>query len=243
MGPRRGSTFAPRTRRPGGSLPELIVVAWLFAFVLAALAGFAGAQGRLVALTHDRMRAEEVARTTRVVLGAELRTLHHSDITALSADSIRLRAVRGAGVICTVEPPHILVRYRGVRRPEPDKDSVLLVLEPSTEGTAHRLEAVVADARCGGGLRLALAPGPPEAVGGVALVFETGAYSLAGALRYRRGAAGRQPLTEAVLAKGDLHLRSPGVLDVSLRFRPHDLPRVDPAPLHLSIHIANGAPP
>lgn len=234
---------------PGVTLPELLVVTWLFGFVLAALAGFAGAQSRMVARTHDQIRAGDLVRTAHVVLGAELRTLAPADIAALTVDSIRIRAVRGSGVICGLDGGQVLVRYRGVRRPDPAKDSVLLVLEAATAGVAYALEAVAAvtaptadGAACGGALRLSLAGGPPEVPAGVALVFETGAYSLAGALRYRRGAGGRQPLTEELLGGSAFQARPPSSLYARLPFRAGVFPRTDPEPAELSVHLANGWP-
>lgn len=229
--------------RPGVALPELIVVAWLFAFVLAALAGFAGAQSRLVAGTQDRTRAGDLVRVAHLVLGAELRTLGPADIAALTADSVRIRAIRGSGVICAIDDRGILVRYAGVRRPDPAKDSVVVILQPATAGIAYGLEAVAGDGRCGGSLRLRLAGRPPGSTAGVALVFETGSYSLAGALRYRRGAGGRQPLTEDILDASGFEGRSPAAVHVRLGFRTGAFTRTDPEPSELSVHLVNGPPP
>lgn len=216
------------------------MVAWLFGFVLAALAGFAGAQSRLVAHTHDRTRAGDLVRVAHIILGAELRTTGPADIAVLTPDSIRMRAIRGSGVICGLDGREILLRYAGVRRPDPAKDSILLVLQPSTAGDAYGLEAVAADARCGGSLRLLLAGRPPDLPAGVALVFETGVYSLAGALRYRRGAGGRQPLTEDLLDASGFEARSPATVHARLGFRTGAFIRTDPESAEVSVHLANG---
>lgn len=213
--------------RPGVTLPELILVAWLFALVLGAVAGFAAAQGRLVALTHDRVRVGEAVRVAQVVLGAELRSLGTPDLSVLTPDSVRIRAVRGGGPVCEARGQELLVRYRGVRRPEPAKDSVVLV-RASTATPALAIAGVAADPRCGGALRLTVDGDLRDTDLGLALVFETGSYSIGdGALRYRRGAGGRQPLTETLLRGGGLSVVAPDELTVALRFDPGVLPRLD----------------
>lgn len=228
--------------RPGATLPELILAAWLFTFVLAALAGFAGAQGRLAALMAERVRAAELGRVAQVVLGAELRSLSRSDLTVLPPDSVRIRAFRGGGPTCAgAGPGELLVAYRGVRRPEPDKDSVLLVHGRSTDGTAYRIVDVASARECDAGVRLTLDAHEPVPAG-LALVFERGSYSVtAGALRYNRGAGGRQPLTEALLSGGVLEPRGAS-LRLRLRFHPDSLPRTVPD-WPLSIQLRNRAIP
>lgn len=230
------------TARPGTTLPELILVAWLFGLVLAALAGLVSGQGRLLAVTQDRSRARELVRATGVVLGAELRYLAASDLSALAPDSFRLRAVRGGGAVCEATADAVLVRYGGVRRPEPDKDSVLVVPERGSAGRAYGIRSVAADSRCGGALRLDLT----EALDGGrgwALVFETGAYQVGReAVRYRRGAGGRQPLTEAVLSDAALRPAGPYGLGILLRFDRDSLPRLLQPDAALRVHLANWTP-
>jgi hypothetical protein len=184
------------THRPGvASLAEVLLVAALYLVVLTALARFIADQGRTAALQGDRVRFEEAVRATAVILGTEVRFLAPDNLAALAPDSIRARAFRGGGMVCEGRDQEVWVRYRGIRVPEPAKDSVLLV---GNEGeSVHPLLASARSSRCGGSVQLAL---DRPAGGRYALVFETGAYSLsAGALRYRRGAGGRQPLTEAIL--------------------------------------------
>ena len=132
-------------------------MAWLFALVLLALARFATAQGRLAALAHDRVRAADAVRTTDLVLSAELRRAGAPDYV-LGGDSVRLRAVRGAGPLCGRDGDAIRVRYRGVRQPDPRKDSALVITEADPLGTAHAVTGAAADPGCGDGYRLELAP-------------------------------------------------------------------------------------
>lgn len=187
------------TRRDGAvTIAELLLVFWLFGFVLAAMAGFAVAMGRLSAAQRDRARAQELVRTTRVVLRSELRHSVGEQLGDHGAGFLQLRAVRGTGAVCQAEDDDLLLRYRGSRQPDPDKDSVLLIGARGTHAV-RRLLAVAESDRCSGSLRLRLdAPGPASP--GLALVFEPGVYRLTdGALRYERGSAGRQPLTEPLL--------------------------------------------
>ena len=208
--------------RPGVTLPELVLVAWLFSLVLLATARFAGAQAGLVAGSQDRVRAADAMRTADLVLTAELRYTTAAD-RVTGSDSVRLRAVRGSGVVCP-GGSGLHISYRGVRRPDPSKDSVALVTDGATGGTVHALDGAVADPTCGD-YRLMVDP-PVSATAGLALVFETGAYYLTdGALRYRRGRGGRQPVTETVLEAGRFHLY-PTRLEARIRLRADSLPRI-----------------
>lgn len=195
------------------------MVAWLFALVLLAAAAFAGAQGRLAAVSQDRVRAAEVGRTVDLVLNGELRYAAPGD-AAPGPDSIRLRAVRGSAIICD-GGTELGVRYDGVRRPDPGKDSALVITGAGTAGSVHALVAAAAVGGSGGcgDLRLRLEP-MPTAVTGHLLVFETGTYHLSGgALRYRRGNGGRQPVTEAVLETARLD-PAPGALRARMTLSP-----------------------
>lgn len=206
------------------SVAELVLVAWFFAVVMAGIAGFATSQGRLAALQRDRVRLAEAVRTGAVILGAELRYLAGDDLV-LGGDSARIRAFRGGGPVCRHEGAIVHVHYRGVRAPEPDKDSVLVV-GTSAERAVALLSAGPSTA-CDGSLRLVLAEPTVEAPA-VALVFETGAYSLSGgAIRYRRGHGGRQPLTEALLR--DMGFEA-GPAGIRVRVAPDldSLPRLRP---------------
>lgn len=211
--------------RAGVTLPELLLASWLFALVLAATARFIAAQGALAATSHHRIRAADVARTVDLVLNGELRHVAALDVT-VTADSVRLRAVRGVGVVCGGAGSELRVRYRGVRRPDAAKDSAVAVTGAATGGTAYAVTGVVsAEGGCGPGYRLSLDPAPPAATG-LILVFETGSYHLSGgALRYRRGRGGRQPVTEQLLGGGTFQ-RRPGRIDARLALDPDSLSRI-----------------
>lgn len=185
------------------SLPELVLVFWLFGFVLLALAGFVTRQNRLAAGQRDVVRFQEARRTIVLVLGTEVRALTTGDVHADGTDAIRLRAVRGVGTLCGTSGAAIEVRYAGTRWPDPEKDSVLIVGLHGED--VRRVAHVTSSTACAGAtLRIGVEPPVPPARG-VALVFESGRYDVAqDGLRYRLGLGGRQPLTEAVFAPGSI---------------------------------------
>jgi hypothetical protein len=123
-------------------------------------------------------------------------------------DSLTLRAFRGLALIegGPVQTRVVRVCFRGVRSPDPEKDSVLLL---GVDGSwrAHDLEdRVRVSSGCpgldeGSEEKWTLSPAPSGAL--LARVFERGSYHLAdGALRYRRGEGGRQPLTPERIRTG-----------------------------------------
>lgn len=188
--------------RAGFSLAEMTVALSLSAVVGTALLAVLQAQERLVRAQAWRLAAAEALRVPAVVLDQELRLLRPAaDVHGLASDSLALRAFRGAAVVCGVLDGSALVRYHGIRNPEPTKDSVLLVEADAEHALALRWSRAAQD--CGSpaaaqGLAWTLEPVPP--VGSLLLLFEAGSYHVAAdAFRYRRGAAGRQPLTEALL--------------------------------------------
>ena len=228
--------------RPGATLAELVLVSWLFALTLLGLARFAGAQARLAAEAGDRLRAADFTRTLELVLGRELRGLAHPDV-AVGRDTIALRAVRGPGVICDTVGGDLIVRYTGIRSPNPTKDSALVITHTRSEGSVHAVLGTASgyDAVCPGGRRLSLDPPPPAA--GLVLVFETGSYHLTdGALRYRRGRAGRQPVTEGLLKDAAFETRQGAVLARWL-LAPDSLPRLDRIQDDRTVRLPTGAVP
>lgn len=181
----------------GATLIELVLVLGLFSIVLGGLARFVAGQGRSARMQLEATRYAEAVRASRVILQGEVRAISTSDITAIGPDSVRLRAFRGGGAVCSANGTSLGVVYRGHRLPDPAKDSAVVI---TAVGEQVRAVEQVAGAGCGGdGILFALdAPAPSDPV--FVLVFETGSYHLAdGAFRYRRGESGRQPLVEAIL--------------------------------------------
>jgi len=121
-------------------------------------------------------------------------------------DTVALRAFRGVAFPRGTDPDGgWRVCFRGSRSPNPEKDSVL-VLAGDGQWRPHGLKARLRVAGAcledeeGRGEVWAL---EPEAGAGVfGRLFERGSYhATQGALRYRRGAGGRQPLTPLRIQK------------------------------------------
>lgn len=193
--------------RGGFTLVELVVALALGGIVTASLLGVLSGTRRLAQVHAIRVEWAEALRTAESVLVGELRFLDpRADIYEVGADSLALRAFRGSGVVCRVVNGSILVRYQGVRAPEPAKDSLLVVDAPGRE----RALPLEASDRMEGGCALRdgeslyrLHAGEIVAVGALVLVFESASYHLAAsALRYRRGLSGRQPLTAEIVDDG-----------------------------------------
>jgi len=191
--------------RGGFSAPEALVALLLGLFIVhlgfGTLERMRAVEGRLVART-DALVAMRVARHA---LRRELGLGRAGVDWRADGDSLSLRAFRGAALICPGGAPtdEIVVRFSGDRRPDPAKDSVVVVVPDGAE-VVRRLVAVrAAPGGCGPVPESELetwqmdASAPSAAV--VARLFERGSYHLASsALRYRRGLSGRQPLTPEV---------------------------------------------
>ncbi|HET9986298.1 MAG TPA: hypothetical protein VFQ38_22160 [Longimicrobiales bacterium] len=186
------------TGRAGFSLVETLVATLLAVLACGAALGLVAMDGRLARLRAERAARADALLTTAAVLGGELRGLRPSeDLRGVAGDSVALRAFRGAGIVCGIVADGVLVRWRGLRDPNPDKDSVLAVAPPAPAAPLGASAPAVGTCGlpdAGELLHWQLAAAPPA--GALLLVFESGAYSLgSGALRYQRGAEGRQPLT------------------------------------------------
>lgn len=211
--------------RSGYSLPELMVTLTLFGLLSISAASVFRSYTRMAQRAVDRAERADALRVATLVLGAETRFLRADrDLLAASADSIALRAYRGMATVCGTTGSTAYVRYAGMRDPNPQKDSVVLLRGDTTEIPALLLSAAMTTdcATDAGqqGWRLTLDPEP--APGDIILLFESGTYYLSGsALRYRIGAEGRQPITTERLddrktAFEDLQL---GALRLSLATR------------------------
>ncbi|MEN8374655.1 MAG: hypothetical protein ABFS34_04340 [Gemmatimonadota bacterium] len=190
---------------PGFALTELLVAATLGGALLTAAFALLGSQARLSRLQHAVVRAAEVVRISGLAIPGETRFALPADID-VAGDSMVIRAVRGVGIVCASAGSDVLVRFRGMRSPDPAKDSVLL-----SGAAVERAMDLQADAADPGGCAAAegeeirrwqTAAGALDP-GSVLHLFERGSYHVSGgALRYRRGRGGRQPLTDEALAPG-----------------------------------------
>ncbi len=210
----------------GFTLAELLVATVAAGALVTAAFALLATHARLERAAYAAVAAAEVARVTGMVVPAEVRYATPADLPAVAADTLSLRALRGVGIICAGAGTGVDVRYRGMRWPDAAKDSVVTM---AATGVPERAIAVDSDRNAAG----ACAPHPGEAVrrwtlsdsaggaGDLLLVFERGSYHLTGgALRYRRGAGGRQPLTEAFLESASFGLAGgPFALTLALETR------------------------
>lgn len=185
----------------GHSLVELLATIATLAALLAVAGGLFRLASRTAALTSDRAEALDATRTAAALLDRELRTLGGADVTTFP-DSLSLRAFRGYAVPCDTAGT-VRVRFTGARPPDPTKDSIIALTDSAEVVAALTAASPTAP---GGGcaplpgeqvFALAVAPALPPAAAW--LVYERGTYSIGGgALRYRRGFGGRQPVTAPV---------------------------------------------
>ena len=188
----------------GGTLIEATIALALGVFVvhlgLETTARLSRAQLRLEA----RDDAIVSLRVLRHVMRREL--AHGRFLGPLSSDSVTVRAFRGVGVVCERSSgvSEYVVAYRGDRVPDVAKDSLELTYPDGTILYSDLIGSRASSRSC------AIADSMESVLSwdvetslpaGAVLVrlFERGSYHLSGsALRYRRGASGRQPLTPQV---------------------------------------------
>jgi hypothetical protein len=154
-------------------------------------------------------------RIARHVLGGEVRWTDGEGAWQASAETLSLRAYRGYALICPEALPAstVLVRPGGIRRADPAKDSVVVIGAGGGLTLALRSRAVVHESCPGVPMgpteRWQLSGEVPRGAA-VAKFFERGSYHLwRGALRYRRGPGGRQPITPDRLATPSSSFGSP----------------------------------
>jgi hypothetical protein len=220
-----GRASGPAAQR-GTSTVEVLVCMLLMALVIhlswSLLVAARDATERLI----QRSQALDTERIGWHVLALEVGAgLARRDWTVEGGGVLPLRAFRGVGEVCPsgMEPDGGLVRHRGVRLPDPVKDSLLLLTR------AGEWRDVKLTSRSPSLLECPAWPGEAverwhwePAVAGVLLarVFERGSYHLEErAVRYRLGEAGRQPLTEERLERGSSFGLSETALSLRLRVR------------------------
>jgi len=215
--------------RPGAALLELVTASLLLGIVCVLAAALMHAEATIIRNTSEHTAIDEALRTTRTIMTSELRSLRTNDIHAIARDSVRMRVFRGWGIVCATSDERVTLRYSGLRQPDATKDSLLVFGEDRIGTFRHSdLPGDGCAAQAGEEL-LALAPSMPVGRGQIVMIFETGSYLLAlHALRYRRGAEGRQPLTDELLDE----TRSRFVMDSNgrgIRLTIRSVPEPDPA--------------
>jgi hypothetical protein len=181
--------------RTGHTLAELLAALPLAMLLMATLLATFVAQARLARALADRMGRAETERLAAGVLRQELRWIERGDVAAAVADSLTLRLLRGIGVTCGTGTEAMRIDYWGLREPNPEKDSVIIV-SAEGESSARLLGSEPTSPSCREGAARLLRLSTP-ARPGVVLIYERASYHLsARALRVRAGAEGRQPITE-----------------------------------------------
>lgn len=187
----------------GFTLVELLLSTTMAAVVSAAFIGVLVTQIRVAAMSSETTAREETLRLPAVLLATELSLLApEEDIRFVDRRAIGVRAFRGSGTVCGAAGS-VLVRYTGVRQPDPAKDSVLILAADGTRVAALLDSGPAGAVGCSSSNsfnELAWSLTEEASPGDVVLLFESGSYHLVDyAVRYRRGAGGRQPLTPELL--------------------------------------------
>jgi hypothetical protein len=200
-----------RHARAGHTVAELTVtLACLLILMILSVRALAGVARAATGL-QERGTWIGAARSVRWVLRSELGDGEAGrDWRMRAPDSVHVRAFRGLALVCApLDDSTFAVRVRSAREPDPGKDSVLALRADGSWVAAGLVSSGPAPASCPDSTA-----GRPErwrvrgigagsASGGVPVMFrlfEAGSYHVGGAtLRYRRGAGGAQPMTEAVL--------------------------------------------
>lgn len=170
-------------------LAELVTTSALLGILSTACAVLVHAQTQLLRNISDRVAGAEALRTASGIVTAEVRSTAAADVHEIAADSVALRVHRGMAVVAAVADDGVTLDYEGIRDPDPAKDSLLIV-------GSERVGSFTVLA----GEPLRIHPDVPIRERDILLFFESGAYHLAtNALRYRRGAEGRQPVTDELI--------------------------------------------
>ena len=221
VGPWASAQHRQMSRRPRGISLVEVLVSLLLGFAVISLGLSALARQRTVA---SRLRSEmdllSARRLTAIVMGKELRAgVGGRDWIGPAPQGLSLRAFRGWGLVCGsgTEPGKIVVAFYGERAPNPVKDSLLILTADGWRGTdlTGRASGAGSCATNLGGDPEIWTVDPPVTGSLVARIFERGSYHVSGgALRYRRGLGGRQPLTLDVFDddRSTIEARADGVV-------------------------------
>lgn len=228
-----GSALPGSRSQPGGyTLVELLIALGIGSLLLTSAYLLYRGSSHLLRLQTLRVEASEARRITRSILGSEIRYLvPHHDLRLVDRERIELRVLRGLAISCAVEADGIMVRYRGIRGPDPEKDS-LIVIGAEGRGTLELLASRPMGDSCAGE---EVRPGErvyrwgldrERGTGRLFLLFESGSYHLSeGAFRYWRGASGRQPLTPELFddERTGLVRSQPALLTLTLSLKDNEL--------------------
>jgi len=200
-----------RLKPRGFTLVEAMVALLLLGIVVQG--GWAVFSNFRVAAERTALAAQglETVRTVGWVLSEELDGARAGQDWWPSSDSsVSLRAFRGVAWVQEWENEgQVRVCYRGIRNPNPQKDSILTLSQEGVWVPRALEDRVRSVSGCAGENQgwVEIWQVEKGARGWrLARVFEVGSYHFSkGAFRYRVGEGGRQPLTAENLAIGSVH--------------------------------------
>ena len=175
---------APVTaRRSGFTLVEALVTLLLLLLLLQAASTLVSAMARAAAALADRAESLAAARATAWIIQEEVEGARAClDVSVPEGDSVSVRAFRGTAFVCAAIPPRdLIVRWSGLRAPDPTKDSALVLLASARWTEAELAARAPAPGGCGdaeGGReeRWTIAEPLPDAL--VLHLFERWSYHL-----------------------------------------------------------------
>ena len=208
----------PASGRRGFTLPELLLSLLLLGVVVQGGWTVFATFRRGAETIQEQAEALETVRTVAWILGQELAGgARDANWWGGPGDSLALRAFRGLAFLRERRGAgELAVCYRGLRSPDAEKDSLLVLDDAGGWHALDLLARIPGGEGCwdgtGGREELWTVETPPGIPGWhVARVFEMGSYHFTGkAFRYRGGRGGRQPLTPEVLREGSFHPTDPG---------------------------------
>ena len=227
-------------RHTGAALLEALFAATLSSMVAATGITILRAQTQVARQTTMRSEQNDGVRAAMLTLRAELDVVDpRVDVRSIARDSIAARIFRGVAIVCGRRDSLTFVRYRGLRLPDVAKDSAAQI---GVEN-AVSIRAVIEGATCPHQPQarlLTIVMAEPASIGSTWLLFENGSYELSSnALRYRRDAENRQPITAEIIdvRRSGFYFQRDSVLrSMHLRLR-H---RGTGTEAHASIRLLNG---
>lgn len=222
----------PESAPRGHLLVELVIAMVLLTCLTTGCVTLLAVQLRQVRTIVSTVEAGSATRFASRLLRSELRPVAPAlDVSGVGPDSSRQRVFRGMAISCATSGKVAEVRYRGLRDPDPTKDSMVVMLsggEAAVAVTAVRPPAIPTCAAAPGEKVIELATSDSVPAPALLLLFERGTWHLSGsALRYSRGRGGRQPITAAVFVDDSTHftsfggLATPAAIGLVLAARPN----------------------
>ena len=182
------------------TLLETLTALTLSSMVMATGIAVVSAQARVANQATTRSESNDGKRAAALIIRAELAAIEpRRDVRSVASDSITTRVFRGVAIVCARRDSLTIVRYNGLRLPDAAKDSALQLGVDNSASIQRVLEQGSCLQRSNERI-LALVLSEPAPLGSMWLIFEIGSYQLHSyALRYRRGAENRQPITAEIL--------------------------------------------